>query len=89
MHRCLYISEILQEIFEYSATESLAPLVHLAGTCRLFYEPALDILWRELDDFGPLIKCMPENTWTEEATIVGESQTFLLVSSDLSLPNSS
>lgn len=80
MHRCLCISEILREIFEYCALSNLSPLAHLARTCRLFREPALDILWRELDDVSPLMKCLPSNLWVEEESVFDTGRTICLVS---------
>ncbi|KAF7797714.1 hypothetical protein EIP86_008914 [Pleurotus ostreatoroseus] len=67
MHNCLYISEILQLIFQYASEDNKSPLVALACTCRLFSEPALDLLWREVDDVSPFIKCMPGHVWAEES----------------------
>ena len=79
MHRCLFIYELVHEIFEYAGATSLAPLASLARTCTHFREPALDILWRELDDFSPLVKCMPTIVWREE-TLGDDSSTVTLVS---------
>ncbi|OAX31738.1 hypothetical protein K503DRAFT_703255, partial [Rhizopogon vinicolor AM-OR11-026] len=33
----------------------------LARTCRAFKEPALDVLWKNMDGLGPLVSCLPEN----------------------------
>lgn len=32
----------------------------LARTCRTFKEPALDVLWSELVDLAPLVRCLPD-----------------------------
>ncbi|KAG1815521.1 uncharacterized protein BJ212DRAFT_1357095 [Suillus subaureus] len=72
MHICLLPTEILFRIFttiygdttsmyEDSITISRATLATLARTCRTFKEPALDILWKHLDGFEPLVLCLPES----------------------------
>lgn len=78
MHNCLYISEILQLIFQYASESSKSPLVALACTCRLFSEPALDLLWREIDNVSPLIKCMPSHTWIEEVSQFDAAPSLIL-----------
>ncbi|KAG1783223.1 hypothetical protein EV702DRAFT_247715 [Suillus placidus] len=66
MHVCLLPTETLLGIFatiyEDSTTISCATstLAALARTCRTFKEPALDILWQQLNGFEPLISCFPE-----------------------------
>ncbi|KAG1738985.1 hypothetical protein EDB19DRAFT_1877073 [Suillus lakei] len=65
MHVCLLPTEILLHIFTivdkgYS-WRSRVPLVALARTCRNFKEPALDILWKSIIGFKPLISCLPES----------------------------
>ncbi|KAG2045621.1 hypothetical protein BDR06DRAFT_1051461, partial [Suillus hirtellus] len=40
---------------EISLTQSLAAL---ARTCKPFYEPAMDLLWAELDGMEPLLSCV-------------------------------
>ncbi|KAG1738983.1 hypothetical protein EDB19DRAFT_868139 [Suillus lakei] len=64
MHVCLLPTEILLHIFtivdEGYRWRSRVPLAALARTCRNFKEPALDILWKDISGFGPLISCLPE-----------------------------
>lgn len=71
MHRALFIDEILYAIFrqrgpqlpsEYHSEQRLSgtDLVALARTCRVFKEPALDVLWRELNDSTALVRCLPD-----------------------------
>ncbi|KAF8994456.1 hypothetical protein BDQ17DRAFT_1430990 [Cyathus striatus] len=60
-----HIPEILTLICEYLSPEK-KNLASLARTCKMFEEPALDVLWFELDRFYPLAKCLPFNVWTEE-----------------------
>jgi hypothetical protein len=33
----------------------------LARTCRIFKEPALDVLWRDIKGIRPLLSCLPES----------------------------
>ncbi|KIK43336.1 hypothetical protein CY34DRAFT_81982 [Suillus luteus UH-Slu-Lm8-n1] len=35
-------------------------LLALALTCKSFSGPALDLLWQDLDNFSPLVKCLPQ-----------------------------
>ncbi|KAH7906269.1 hypothetical protein BJ138DRAFT_652821, partial [Hygrophoropsis aurantiaca] len=77
MHRCLRIPEILVEICEYLAVIELssfrrpvvrsrkatAALAAFARTCKTIQNPALDILWADLDYFVRLIQCLPRDLW--------------------------
>jgi hypothetical protein len=66
MHRALLISEILSEVFAH-VNEDLGPrlagkkptLEALARTCKAFHEPAMDLLWADLDGITPLLGCVP------------------------------
>ncbi|KAG1808214.1 uncharacterized protein BJ212DRAFT_1281054 [Suillus subaureus] len=49
-----------QKIFSICKDQLIRPRVTLARTCRTFKEPALDILWENIDGFEPLISCLPE-----------------------------
>ena len=70
MHHALRLEEILLNIFGqcYSpgptnrqrTPRGTADLVALARTCRMFKEPALDVLWTELVNLSPLARCLPE-----------------------------
>ncbi|KAG2120030.1 hypothetical protein DEU56DRAFT_747157 [Suillus clintonianus] len=65
MHICLLPAETLLDIFatiheDCDKPISCATLAALARTCRKFKEPALDMLWKQIDGFGPLISCFPE-----------------------------
>lgn len=70
MHHCLQISEVLRAIFRsfqpYQGNFTLGDLSAAARTCKGFYEPASDVLWENLDDLTPLVKCLPPNLWYEE-----------------------
>ena len=57
MHHALEIEEILFNIFGHY--DHPGDLAALAGTCRSFKDPALDVLWEDLDDLYPLARCLP------------------------------
>lgn len=40
-------------------------LATLARTCREFKEPALAMIWAELDDLTPLVRCLPKESLNE------------------------
>jgi hypothetical protein len=66
MNICLLPIEILTDIFAaiYKKNFRKSPLptfAALARTCRRFKEPALNALWKDMDDFMPLILCLPED----------------------------
>ncbi|KAF9465369.1 hypothetical protein BDZ94DRAFT_1320423 [Collybia nuda] len=78
MHRCLLIPEIVRLICSevdrsFVGAERRRTVKALAQTCRLFQEPALDILWRKLDSLTPLIKCIPSGLWGLEREALDES----------------
>ncbi|KAF8135801.1 hypothetical protein EV363DRAFT_1429498 [Boletus edulis] len=64
MHHALEIHEILLNIFGHcyppDTWQGASNLASLARTCLIFKEPALDILWEELDDLSILARCLPE-----------------------------
>ncbi|KAF8441546.1 hypothetical protein L210DRAFT_3644823 [Boletus edulis BED1] len=66
MHHTLEIPEILLDIFgrcRYPGTgaeTASSDLPALARTCRAFKEPALDLLWKNLPDPSPIVRCLPE-----------------------------
>jgi hypothetical protein len=63
MHHPLTINEILTLVLEYfsgvNGELDLQTLAAAARTCKSFKDPALDILWRSLDDFDPLLELLP------------------------------
>lgn len=67
MHRLLHVLEILGLVFNLVFEEpKMGPksLVALACTCRTFKDTALDILWRTVPNFAPLIQCLvPSSAW--------------------------
>jgi hypothetical protein len=61
MHSCLYITEILAIIF------TSFDRVHLpvaARICRAWEKPALDVLWKSMDDLLPLVDLFPQDSRT-------------------------
>ncbi|KAJ7616521.1 hypothetical protein FB45DRAFT_1063953 [Roridomyces roridus] len=60
MHRALAIPEIVRIVSQYTIQKSLPAL---AGTCRAFCDPALDLLWEEQEMLGNLLRCMPDDLW--------------------------
>ncbi|KAH9936201.1 uncharacterized protein B0H18DRAFT_972814 [Fomitopsis serialis] len=81
MHPCLQITELLDIIFRQLDEDpvfSACTLASLALTCRMFVEPALDVLWGRLTSFGPLITLFPEDAWWRIDTPSGKSFVTLL-----------
>ncbi|OAX39072.1 hypothetical protein K503DRAFT_769843 [Rhizopogon vinicolor AM-OR11-026] len=70
VHVCLLPTEILLDIFTIIRDDKAFIWMHpsrdystiaaLARTCRAFKEPALDVLWKNMDRLKPLISCLPE-----------------------------
>ncbi|KAG1733822.1 hypothetical protein EDB19DRAFT_1911383 [Suillus lakei] len=70
MHQALLFSEVLSEIFRH-LDENLGhypvdrrhktqpSLEALARTCKTFHEPAMRLLWANLDGIIPLLGCVP------------------------------
>ncbi|KAG2125452.1 hypothetical protein DEU56DRAFT_825168 [Suillus clintonianus] len=68
MHRALFVSEVLLEIFinlnqlptTEGWTQSLTQrsLAALARTCKTFHEPAMDLLWANMPGLRPLLGCV-------------------------------
>ena len=76
MHRCLLVPEILYQIFDFLLPRqtNASTLIALAITCKAFQHPALDILWKDLDDpLPPLVQCLPRDLWErDDQQIVSE-----------------
>ncbi|OJA15932.1 hypothetical protein AZE42_02656 [Rhizopogon vesiculosus] len=90
MHKCLYVSEIVRNIcskvrrlgevddstiaLEAELFEARRTLYHFALTCRSMKEPALDILWGDLDSLYPLLCCLPGlHTRTDDNLQIGRA----------------
>ena len=67
MHHCLEVQELFQEIVQYVLEEpsqhgdDRRSVASVALACRTFYGGAMDVLWSNLDNLFPLIKCMPKD----------------------------
>jgi hypothetical protein len=56
-HKALQIVEISKLVFEYLDHDRTLSAVAVA--CKVFKNPALDILWRYMDDLLPLLSILP------------------------------
>lgn len=67
MERLVNLPELLLMIFKL-VKERPHPreMLDLALVCQGFHQPALGILWRDMRDLVPLVKCLPQDAWTEE-----------------------
>ena len=64
------IESLLDENTDKPARRALAAL---ARTCCAFSKPALDALWRKLQNLDPFILCLPTRAWydfTEDGALV-------------------
>ncbi|OAX37559.1 hypothetical protein K503DRAFT_226638 [Rhizopogon vinicolor AM-OR11-026] len=71
MHRVLFVVDVLFEIFAHlqpircpihrDKLPSRTSIAAVARTCKTFYEPAMDLLWADMDEYGitPLLGCVP------------------------------
>lgn len=62
MHCYLRIDEVLQGIADIFELENPKTLLHMSLTCRAFFDPAMNALWRTLPDSEYLIRVLPEYT---------------------------
>ncbi|KAG2137889.1 uncharacterized protein EDB93DRAFT_1231126 [Suillus bovinus] len=65
MHQALLVPEVLLEIFAYvniipstQTTSTQKLLAALARTCKIFHEPAMNLLWTEIHGLEPLLGCV-------------------------------
>ncbi|KAJ7737555.1 hypothetical protein B0H16DRAFT_1891634 [Mycena metata] len=74
MHRSLRIPEIVSLIFYETLNgaeqvlnslnpDSAQALAGLARTCKVFQEPALDLLWKSQNTVMHILQCMPGDIW--------------------------
>ncbi|KAI6045324.1 hypothetical protein EDC04DRAFT_2889110 [Pisolithus marmoratus] len=89
MHACLRITEILDLIMGFMVDDERVnypnearPLLHkdiarLARTCKVFMDPALDVLWRTQPSLSPLIMCLPDHLWTSKLESSGRTVSLL------------
>ncbi|KAJ7471684.1 hypothetical protein B0H11DRAFT_2039535 [Mycena galericulata] len=75
MHQALEIPELVDVICSHVSSEylyhpdyvrstsSTCDLAVLARTCKIFQNPALDILWSHQTTFAHVLRCMPSDLW--------------------------
>jgi len=88
MHRALQLDDIIRVVFDYVNELSVhywpggnvgqKTLAALARTCKIFHEPALDILWGDLYFPHPLIRCFSTrrnhfDSWGEHVSLSKQS----------------
>jgi hypothetical protein len=61
MHPALRILEVIDNISLHVGNGSLPAL---ASTCRAFENPALNVLWRNLESVEPIVKCLPSELFS-------------------------
>lgn len=67
MHRVLHIFELLRTIFDALIDDNKErTLVNVACTTKTFLEPALDSLWRQIDDLKIILKLLPADAITRD-----------------------
>lgn len=63
MHPALRILEVMRRICQYADNSTL---LAMARTARVLHQPAVEMIWHELQCLVNLFKCFPEDTWTFE-----------------------
>ncbi|KIP07563.1 hypothetical protein PHLGIDRAFT_414883 [Phlebiopsis gigantea 11061_1 CR5-6] len=71
--KCLQIPEMVTMIvagvpLSHKEGDYRATYAALARTCRAFYEPAANALWEDLSDVAPLVRALPQYTWSMSQT---------------------
>ena len=67
MHSCLSVDEVLRLLARILVgSEAKRTAVALALCCKIFEEPALDVLWETQNQLAPLLKCFPRDVWEEK-----------------------
>ncbi|KAJ7081963.1 hypothetical protein C8R44DRAFT_862688 [Mycena epipterygia] len=67
MHPCLEIPELVKTICSNLTTSfrgDCKVLAALARTCKMFHDPALDVLWEEPKDLMNILRCLPSDVFT-------------------------
>src|SRR6266550_5079915 len=62
MHEAVFCSDLLGLICQNC---DLHTLTQLSLTSRTISDEALHVLWSSIENFGPLIRCMPADLWKE------------------------
>ena len=61
MDHCLQIPEVVRVLCDGLSGKDAYSMAMVA---RRFVEPALDVRWRDLTSFVPIVKCLPDDLWT-------------------------
>ena len=70
MHRCFGILEVLRNVVEHVGADKehgSRTLVALSTTCKMFHDAAQDVIWRNQTGLLPLLRCLPQVVWDDEA----------------------
>ncbi|KAJ7210703.1 hypothetical protein GGX14DRAFT_565313 [Mycena pura] len=62
MHRSLRVLELVTMISDEIDRQTLSSF---GRACKMFRDPALDVLWRHQNTLMNLLRCMPEGIWDE------------------------
>ncbi len=65
MHEVLFCSDLLGLICQNC---DLHTLTQLSLTNRTISDEALHVLWSSIENFGPLIRCMPADLWEQRSS---------------------
>lgn len=63
--RVLQCLELCRLICEQIGSDDKRTLFQLCLSCKALMEPALDLLWHELDSIVPLMGCLPWDLYEE------------------------
>jgi hypothetical protein len=66
MHHGLRIAEISSLIMNFMVEDGnrgAREVLALLRTSTVFYKPALNILWSDLDTMASLVMCLPRDAW--------------------------
>lgn len=63
MHRALQVHDVYLNILSHLGFIPRHAILHLALVCKAFHEPALDILWRDMQGLEKLLRTFPEDVW--------------------------
>ncbi|KAF8349640.1 hypothetical protein F5887DRAFT_947356 [Amanita rubescens] len=76
--QCLELRQLI--CHEQIGSNDKRSLYRLSQTCKSFMEPALDELWYKLDNFSPLLFCMPEDLYEEHVELRDTRQEIVTLS---------
>lgn len=67
-------SDLVDGICLPPSTPTPNALINFASTCRVFYEPSMNVLWHTLLSLKPLVKCFSQDIWQEkDGMVVGQA----------------